>query len=280
MRKMISSRKTLTCCVVGGLVIALGWLELSREQTAARGRLSELECVSRLDGLFAGIRDYCSLHGSLPPAYVSDASGVPAHSWRVLILRSGPIGHDGFYRRYSFALSWDSAENRPLLHDSSGDFMACPSDHHAATSRATSYVAVVGEETMWPGPRGRTREELEGNEDRILVIEIPRTDIAWMEPRDITLDEAIRMYSEWDGFRDANHRRGLHYLTLDGKVHSFSEIANKEEFARLLRWMPKTDRKGVRNEWHCQPGKFRAGSSGKFRGEVPGTGEKFRGHTT
>jgi hypothetical protein len=182
-----------------------------------------------------GIEDYSQYGdhpGCLPPAFVLGKDGAPAHSWRVLVLK---FLDPEVYRRYDFGVRWDSPENLPLLQaDPIGRSMACPDDPGAAASRSTSYVAVVGENTLWPGSRGRTPEELVGNRRKILLIELPFSDIRWTEPRDVSFEDALRMYSDYDGFRRMHHPEGLYYLTLDGTLHPFSEIESKEEFARLL----------------------------------------------
>ena len=82
---------------------------------------------------------------------------------------------------------------------------------------------------------GRTEDELNGNSDKILLIEIPNSDIPWTEPRDVTFDEALDLYRKFDGFSGVGHRGGLHYVTSANHVHQFSEIRSVEEFAEMLK---------------------------------------------
>ncbi|MDZ7619217.1 MAG: hypothetical protein U1E05_19640 [Patescibacteria group bacterium] len=231
----------LTTLVVWPLFTA--WIAHHAEMEAVREaqwreQLAEAECQCSVARIAACIRSYVRTFGGLPPACRVDDSGIPVHSWRALVQLTNPPGSNDFEDRYSLATPWNSSENLPLLYHEEGNHMACAANSEAVEARYTSYVAVIGETTLWPGSEGRTDEELEGNEDRILFIEIPHTDIPWLEPRDITLDDALQMYTEWHGFRHANHPTGLYYATLDGQIHRFSEIRDRQEFARLLQIRP------------------------------------------
>jgi len=104
-------------------------------------------------------------------------------------------------------------------------------------------VAVIGDNTFWPGGQGRwiTTDNPRIGE-KILVIEIPSSDIRWTEPGDITLKEALRLFSaEEGGLRDSGHPGGLHYLTVNGQIKQFSSIKSVEEFATLLQLDPREE---------------------------------------
>jgi hypothetical protein len=50
----------------------------------------------------------------------------------------------------------------------------------------TSYLAVVGPETAWPGARAVSMAKIkDGSSNTILVVESHNTGIHWMEPRDL-----------------------------------------------------------------------------------------------
>ena len=66
----------------------------------------------------------------------------------------------------------------------------CP----AATGPAheTSYVVVTGAETLFPGDHSlKLREIPDGTSKTIAIVEVANSGIHWMEPRDLTLDEAL-----------------------------------------------------------------------------------------
>lgn len=56
----------------------------------------------------------------------------------------------------------------------------------------TSYVAVVGPETLWPGPKGREFPGMQKISSTILVVETADLGISWMEPRDLPFAAAVK----------------------------------------------------------------------------------------
>jgi hypothetical protein len=99
----------------------------------------------------------------------------------------------------------------------------------------TNYVAVVGEGTLWCKDVPRDLSFLKDKVDhKILLIEIPCTDIVWTEPRDITLDEALQLFSSPDGLRGTDHGDGLSYITVSLQVRPISSIRTIDEFKSML----------------------------------------------
>jgi hypothetical protein len=100
----------------------------------------------------------------------------------VLILpHSGELN---LFEAYRFDEPWNGpnnarlAERRPKVYASPGSSQPDPI--------TTSYLAVVGAETMWPGAKARKRDELEdGADETILIVENNGLGIHWMEPRDL-----------------------------------------------------------------------------------------------
>ena len=66
----------------------------------------------------------------------------------------------------------------------------CPSNlRHVGNM--TSYVAVVGPDTAWPGAQPADREAIrDGVQNTILVVETANASIHWMEPRDLPFSAA------------------------------------------------------------------------------------------
>ena len=146
---------------------------------------------------------YHRRYGSLPPAYLRDATGKPAHSWRILIdsvfvTTTDPNDVGGLFQRYRFDQPWNGPNNR-LLEEKPQIFF-CPSDPRAANMPRTSYAAVLGQDTAWPGHQSRKlADPRRASADIILLIELPETDIHWMEPKDITFEQAMQLYSTGNG---------------------------------------------------------------------------------
>jgi hypothetical protein len=193
--------------------------------------------------LGCGLQSYHERYGSLPPAYVLDAAGKPAHSWRMLITsifvatsEPGVVGSP--FSQYRFDESWNGRHNRQLAN--SGGIFSCPSDDDAASFARTDYVAVVGGNTAWPGDRPRKLADTRRiSAELILLIELPETNIRWMEPRDISVEQAITLYCTGTGGRQrSRHEHGLHYVALGPKgvtIGTLSSDLNRERLLAMLR---------------------------------------------
>lgn len=155
---------------------------------------SWLICQSNLKYLQRALLNYHEDFGQFPPAFITDAEGHPMHSWRVLLL---PYLEEQYvtelYKQYRFDEPWDSPNNQKLAAELTHIFQ-CPGSEELETRfpLATNYVAVIGPGTAWPGSKGsRMKEFRDGTNRTVMLVEISKSDINWMEPRDITLEEAI-----------------------------------------------------------------------------------------
>ena len=143
-------------------------------------------CQSRIRQIGVALHSYHDEYLAFPPAFIADENGKPMHSWRVLLL---PFleGHS-VYDQYRFDEPWDGPNNSKL-HNIRMPVFQCPE----GTSRQQSdYVVVVGPETWFQGERvGSLADAQDGTSNTILVIEIAKSDIHWMEPRDLPMDELL-----------------------------------------------------------------------------------------
>ena len=86
-------------------------------------------------------------YGCFPPAYIADQDGRPMHSWRVLLL---PFpDQPALYDAYNFSEPWNGPNNRKLADQIGRIYLRSGLDSDQAGT--TSFVAVVGSETAWPG---------------------------------------------------------------------------------------------------------------------------------
>ncbi len=114
------------------------------------------------------------------------------HSWRVLILPYLESAQaQAVASQYRFDEPWDGPHNRKLA-GKMPDLYRCPNS--PPNSVTTSYVAVVGPGTTWPGgepgvKRGDSRAAFQAFEEKILLVESCGVKIPWMEPRDLELDQ-------------------------------------------------------------------------------------------
>jgi len=186
---------------IGGLGLGVVFFTAA----APRGPHYTTYCHNRLRSLAAALLAYEIQHGSLPPAYVVDDAGRPMHSWRVLILPQ--LEEQWTFEKYDFTEPWDGPNNAALAAASSPSIFRCP--YETGPPQNTSYVAVVGPNTCWPGPTGRDLDTIsDGADATILLVELPSSGIRWMEPRDLTVDEFLQMIDTPDGL--ARFRNGAH----------------------------------------------------------------------
>lgn len=183
---------SLLACVVGlTLVSAMG---------DARMATSRQRCAHNLKWICLALHNYETANGAFPPAYVADADGKPMHSWRVLIL---PYAEEpALYKKYRFDEPWDGPNNRQLW-DQMPSFYACPGCEQCRRLKAkpfgempryaTSYVAVVGEETAWPAGRQRKWSDFlpAGPSKTLQVMECSGMTTPWTAPVDLTYAEAL-----------------------------------------------------------------------------------------
>jgi hypothetical protein len=218
------------------LVVCSGILTtLVRAIQAAReaARCDLCSCHLKLVGL--ALQNFDANNGSLPPAYLCDENGKPTHSWRTL---TAPyMSHYHWRGQYSLKEPWDGPNNRKLF-VASFDEHRCPSVDIDNRSRQTvDYVAVAGPDTMWPGadrvPLGA------GNQDTILLIEMPDSDCRCLDPRCPTVEEFMTKIKSptGKGIR-CIHPKGLAYLTARGEVRWFPPNTDSETVRKLLKRDP------------------------------------------
>jgi hypothetical protein len=104
-----------------------------------------------------------------------------------LILKNAPHPYPELYEAYRFDEPWDGPNNSRLV-TRIGDYYR-RQGLDAEGSDETSFVAVLGPETAWPGIESRSRSDLRDGADRtILVVEMASSGVPWMKPEDLHLD--------------------------------------------------------------------------------------------
>ena len=96
---------------------------------------------------------------------------------------------------------------------------------------------------MWPGTTPAKMAADGSDKDKILVIEVVNSDILWMEPRDLTLEQALDSFRTKQGI-GSRHRDGIHYVTVGGDVRMLDPNIDRESLRKLLvRESPKSSGK-------------------------------------
>jgi len=148
------------------------------------------------------------------------------YSWRVAILPY--IEQQGLYDQYRFDEPWDGPNNSKLASLMPKTFQ-CPTHRNKQNDFTTPYVAITGPGTMFPEDRpGVFRRDCRiGQSNMIAIIECPDHAVHWMKPDDLSLAEAIALYSPSAATSPtASHSGGCNAARCDGSVgfHAFNDV--------------------------------------------------------
>ena len=200
--------------VVGGVLIVVVGLFLPSVRSVPRPS-RQIACNNNLRQLLLALHIYHDAYGSFPPAYVADENGRPMHSWRVLILPF--IEQQALYDQYRFDEPWDGPNNRLLVQQYDGRLFQCPSDSKAGRGE-TSYVAVTGSGTAWPGEKAVKLSDIaDGTSDTILLVEVQHSGIHWMDPRDLDIAQLpLSLNAPRGPCISSEHKHGAHVGLADG----------------------------------------------------------------
>jgi len=219
----------LVLLICGGISTALYIPARQGAREAARRAM----CTNNLKQLGVAMHNYHDTHGCFPTAVLTDDDGLPMRSWRVAIMpwmESGPT-----YELYDFSEPWDGPSNQALLGARSSMFV-CPSDPLAG-STDTSYMMIMGEGTIGGEPNefAKVADVKDGLSNTILAIEIAGSGIAWLEPSDMTVDEAVAYISNPAATGQTHvHPGGVNALFADGSVHFISSAIDTQLLENLL----------------------------------------------
>ncbi len=203
--------------VVAILVVAAGllWSAIREARDAAIACSSQ----SRLNQLHLAMCNYHDAYGCFPPAYLVDEDGVPAHSWRVLILPF--IEEKERYSQYRFDEPWNGPNNRRLASQIPHHFHM---PNEPDDSLDTNIVAIVGPETAFPGSSSVTIADFaDGLDNTILLAEITGSGICWMEPRDLQVDQMSFKINDPERPSISSSRRYGPYVIFFGNRSRVSE---------------------------------------------------------
>ena len=177
------------------------------------------------------VANYHETYGCLPPAYVAGRDGVPMHSWRVLILPF--LEQRELYNAYNFAEPWDGPHNRKLADQIGRIYLR--SGLESDQVRTTSFVAVVGPETSWPGTTALSYEDLgDGRHTTLLVVEVPDGQFRWMEPRDLSFDRMSLRINDRSGPGLGSRLGGARVVSADGTVRTLPDHFDPAKLRAML----------------------------------------------
>ena len=202
-------------------------------------------CRNNLKQLEIALHNYHDVYGSFPPAVIRGPDGTPWHSWRVLILPQ--IEGKTLYSRYNFNEPWNSPHNQQLAAEVGAyPYYHCPAD--SSDPSHTSYLAVVGERTLWPPDEVVNFAQIpDGTSNTLHLIEVAESGIHWMEPRDLVFDDLT--FTPGVPVVRSPHGGATHWFKrddprycnaafADGSVRGFDPAADPQ---RVRQWLLRDD---------------------------------------
>jgi len=135
----------------------------------------------------------------------------------VLILKNAPHPYPDVYGTYRFDEPWDGPHNGQVA-GRIGEFyrrrgLDPDASHH------TSFVAVVGLETVWPGAGTRSRGDIrDGADQTMLVVEMADTGIPSTKPEDLHFDRMGFGVNDGSGKGPGSKISGARALLATGRV--------------------------------------------------------------
>lgn len=168
-------------------------MEYYLKQTST-SRMRE-DVKSSMQAVVKALEEYHRAHNAYPPPYTKDKAGNPLLSWRVLILPyflddNGNPKYQDLYDSFDLNQPWDGADNYAQLSKMPHEFRSPMSQHSTNDENAnylTNYLAVVGEDTVFPENLATVRKSMitDPLEDTVAVIETSDDGaVYWTQPKD------------------------------------------------------------------------------------------------
>ena len=174
------------CILIILFLIGLFWPAVQSARSI-RNVDRNFSCMNNMRQMILATLNYESAHGTLPPAVKVNENGEPMHSWRALVL---PFL--GGHPTYQFNEPWNGPNNK-LATDADFNLQCPSSDLHPSQ---TTYKWVTGEGSTFPdGSPVKLSEITDGTANTIVMIEDRGNPINWLEPTDLTIEEAVKVLS-------------------------------------------------------------------------------------
>jgi prepilin-type processing-associated H-X9-DG protein len=181
--------------------VTLSLFLLATLVAANRPRINarQAACENNLRQIGQALILYDARHGHLPHAFAAAADGKPLFSWRGTLLTEigrADLAASLLADNLRSTEPWNGVQNLRI----SKAWLAlyqCPSDAQAGNPMS-NYLAITGSRTAWPTTTPSAPPQYvslgyiarhKGLNNTILLIEIPNSNINWLEPRDVTIDQ-------------------------------------------------------------------------------------------
>lgn len=202
-------------CVCGGGALLLPALQSARE--AARRAQSQ----NNLKQIGLAFHNYADTYREFPPAVVTDASGKPLYSGRVLLLPF--LEQANIYDAWAKDQAWDSPQNMALSQMVIKTFQD-PSRGERSVTGETDYLFITGTNTIFdPAAKKMSFADItDGTSNTMLAVEMKGSGINWAEPRDVDMSQPVPL-------PPSNHPSGNVVLFADGAVRTISPAVSPQQ---------------------------------------------------
>ena len=225
--------------VLGGVLLFGGILAalLLPAVQAAREAARRSQCSNNLKQIGLAMHNYHESYKTFPAAVIADENGRAMHSWRVAILPF--MEQQVLFSQYDFDVPWDDPNNQALMNMPVMAYR-CPSDPTSSGSSPlceTNYVMVVGKGTLGgePNEAVRMRDITDGTSNTILAIEVGGSGIPWIEPRDVTVEEAVTFITNPAASQfKPTHPGGVQVAMADGSTRFIANTIDPRMLRALL----------------------------------------------
>ena len=195
-------------------------------------------CSDQMRAITLAMLRYEKDHGTLPPAFTTDATGNPLHSWRVLLLPY--LGEKELYDKFKLDEPWNSPHNS-ALEKKCPTVYACPSCTYCLVGQS-SYSVVLGPNMPFEAGVGKKLSSFGPDCNDMILLAERRLTENWLDPtkelsetdaaKGINVDNAsgripLPMGSE--------HPAGSQFGFRDGSVNFLSEQIEVKDLKNLLR---------------------------------------------
>ena len=186
------------------------------------------------------LQNYNSSRLHFPPAYQVDENGKPMHSWRVLILSE--LEQPTLYEMYDFDEPWDGPNNSKLADQIGPEFIYFQPGEKDHGFR-TRYKLVTGPTTAFhKNKKTKAADCVRPMGETIAVVEDYKNPVNWMQPDDLTIEEAIELFDVnkatiRDQSRNRFHIRDFYGNMvgfLDGRVGFYGFLEEPQQIAEFF----------------------------------------------
>lgn len=185
-RRLCIAAAILAVGVSGG--VGRGGDRPKKPEPKREGAKSFTEATNDLKQLALALHLYERAYRQLPPAAVRDKNGKLLLSWRVLVLPY--LKEEALYKQFKLDEPWDSEHNKKLISKMPQIFASPSLPPELAKKGMASYVAPVGEKTIFEGSEGTPFQKiLDGTSNTIAILEADAEHaVIWTKPDDLKID--------------------------------------------------------------------------------------------